>query len=432
MVSDFQDLIFLKVDRPGPGSISIFDIDRKIAAEFTNVQQNSRGMKAELTLSCPYDETESTYFEKLIVFPQDLKSTIDITRKLKRKNELIDWDAEIAKIYARLLSEYRDYELSIDDLTLPPNSLTVESVIQGLCLPTGLPSCIFSPGGKGKSIIADFLAVIISHGVAALNLIPYKQRILILDWESDPEVHQRYVQAIKSGLEIENQDDVTLLYVRCDRPIFEIENDIRELIKERNVEFIILDSQMAATAGSDKRFSEAQIASLYYNTLNSFGCTTLTVDHVTKESMKTDDAATPYGSVVKYNRARSHYELKSTQEADSNHLELAFIHQKYNLGRKQKPFGISIDFITKDTENGEELRRLVFKNCDIADNPDLERALLDKDRIKNLLLSEGKLSCNEISERIGKDTGKTRAILNKYKDDLFVKIGDLWGVKQLA
>ena len=429
MTTDFQDLIFLKVDKPEPNKINIVDIDRKIAAEFKNVSRNGQGMKAELTLSCPYDATDTTFFENILVYPQDIKRMGDIIKECKKKNPLITWDDVIPKIFSRLISEYQEAELTTENLHTPPDNLAVKCIIQGLCLPDGLPSCIFSPGGKGKSVIADFIAVITSQGIASINLSPYKLRVLLLDWESDAEVHRRYIQAIKAGLEVESQDDDILIYVQCDRPIFEIEKDIREIVKKNAIEFIIIDSQMAATAGSDKRFSEAQIASLYYNTLNSFGCTTLTIDHVTKESMKTDDAATPYGSVVKYNRARSHYELKATQDADSDHLELAFIHQKYNLGRKQKPFGIAIDFINEDTENGNELKRIDFSTCDIADNPDLERALMLKDRIRNLLLSEGKMTCNDIADRLNIPSDKIRPMLNAYKDKLYIKVGNEWGVK---
>jgi hypothetical protein len=405
-----------------------YEIYRNIAVTITKTRQNGQGFIGELSIEAPELELKRN---AIVLHLQDFKARHALALELAQATGVwtdsspIPWDKIIDWSINETIKLSRKVAQALD-ASAEPEILYFPSAIQGIEVPTGLPTTIFSPGGKGKSIFAAFIATLRQYGILAqngLDLIPGQGNVLYLDWESDIEVIRVYFKAIRAGLGI--TDSMPISYIPCDRSIFNMADSLREFVKEHEIDFVIIDSQMAASAGGPQYQSEADKASEYYNILNSLKCTTLTIDHVNKESMKSDigGTGTAYGTVVKYNRARSQYELRSQQDSESDHLEFSLVHQKYNLGRKQKPLGIAVDF-----ENvGGELRSIKFSKCNLANNPELEKTLPSKERIKNLLLSNGLMTIQQISENTGIPEASIRTIVNREKN-MFVKNGNTWGV----
>jgi len=213
------------------------------------------------------------------------------------------------------------------------------------------PATIYGPGGSAKSYLADFIAVLVQINVAGITdsksyWMPVAGNVLYLDWEASKEDHDRRVWAIKRGLGIDS--DETFLYRFCSQPLVSDIHSIQSLVSNNNIDLVIIDSQMAVSGyGTDA----SQVASQFYNALRSLLCTSLTLDHVSKEDWKNSDSVGPYGSVVKYNRSRSQFAIKKSQDAGENFIELSLIHRKHNEGKLLKPIGIRIKF-NENSEGG--------------------------------------------------------------------------------
>lgn len=336
-----------------------------------------------------------------------------------------DWNTILDFIANHCYSSLRDGGETVN-VDIEPITMEIKYLLYPV-LPFNEPVTIFTAGGKGKSIMADYFAVLVQHGVAASGELPFcpmgSANVLILDWESEEETHRRYITAIKKGLQI--TDNSFIAYRRLENPLSQVIDNIQAEIVQRQIEFVILDSQMAATAGGSRSMSEAQQASEYYNLIRSFHCSTLTIDHITKASMSnTDGAEAPYGSVVKYNRSRSQFELRLPEdEEDSDHKEYALVHRKFNLGRKQKPLGIVCDFLN----DGDKLISISYSALNINDSPGLEKLAPLKDRITRLLLN-GPRCQSAIALKLEAKEDSVKTTLNRNKD-IFKKMGENWGVK---
>lgn len=278
-----------------------------------------------------------------------------------------------------------------ENINEEPPTMEIEYLLDPI-LPLNMPTTIFTSGGVGKSIIADFLSVLIQFGITGLvshqfSLIPQQTNVLYLDWEADARTHRRYITAIKRGLSADQIESANtsqkIQYMHLDHPLAQIATEIKTKILKENIGFVIIDSQMAATATGTRGLTEAQVASEYYNVLNSFGVTTLTLDHITKQGMNGDNSnEAPYGSVVKYNRSRSQFELKLGDEfINSDEKKYALVHKKFNLGRKQAPIGICANFVNE----GNKLISVSFSKFDIVDEPTLSKKALP---LKELAINE--------------------------------------------
>jgi len=339
-------------------------------------------------------------------------STMSQVGKRLERNLEIDWDTILTYVTRLVVADLRDGGLS-ENINQEPESMRVEYLLAPI-LPLNEPTTVYTAGGKGKSILADYIAVLVQCGVAALGNLPFaptQANVLYLDWEADAETHRRYITAIKRGLGL--NDDNRIEYRRLEHPLSQVIKNVYPVIAQNGIGLVIIDSQMAATASGTRGLTEAQVASEYYNLIRSFGCTTLTIDHITKVDMRSDSGSeAPYGSVVKYNRSRSQFELRLPDDEDnSDHKEFALVHRKFNLGRKQPPLGIAVDF----TNNDDELIRINFSRCDVTNNPRLVKTLPAWEQVRNAIFDGGgQLTIKEITEFTGLQSNTVRLELNRH------------------
>jgi hypothetical protein len=344
------------------------------------------------------------------------RSLTELANRLN-KSKQISWETMLSIIANRCFDSLTDGGETVN-IDQEPKNMNIEYLLEPL-IPIGEPVTIFAAGGKGKSIFADYIAVLIQHGYAAQNdlpIFPQKVNVMYLDWEADAEIHRRYITAIKRGLNI--TDSTYIAYRRLDYPLAQINDNIRAEISKLNIGFVIIDSQMAATASGRPGLTEAQVASEYYNIIRSWGIATLTIDHITKTGMKdSDDNVAPYGTIVKYNRSRSQFELRLDEGDDDDHKEYALIHKKFNLGRKLKPMGFSVDF----SNNGHGLEEITFKAISLAENPTLNKTMTKTDRVIAAIKHfKGQAAAKDIAEYLGSDTDEdiksiTSILANKKK-----------------
>jgi len=345
-----------------------------------------------------------------------------LAKRLERKSPDILWEDILTSIASKTIEIVRRGE-PVVSIGKKPETMSVEYQLAPV-LEKNQPTTFYAPGAYAKSYFADYIAVLVQFNIVGIadSVNSWKPRagnVLYLDWEASKQDHERRVWYIKRGLGLETED--TFLYRFCSQPLVNDIHSIQCLVFNNAIDLVIVDSQMAATSyGPD----QAQAASQYYNALRSLRCTTLTLDHVSKEDWKgTSESAGPYGSVVKYNRSRSQFEIKKSQNAGDDFMELSLIHKKHNEGILLRPMGIRIDF-NQDADGC--LKSVTFKSCNVADNLDLIKTLSTRDQIAELL-KHGKLETKAISEELGISEATVRARLNENKQ-LFKHFEDGWGL----
>lgn len=401
------------------GGYQLYCLELNTEMSAVNIRENKNGLEAEICIQYP-DNGEFIKKDNILLHLQRNDDRRKLARDLSEDIPIIPWSLLIDEFCGEVIKLYRSCAV-LQDASQEPEITYFPSMVDGLAIPVGTHTAIFSPGGKGKTNISYYLATLIQYGIVpeSLPLAPRQGNVLILDWESSIDVARIYFKAIRKGLGITEPQRMN--YIECDRSIFDMKDELFDVVYENDIEFIIIDSQMAATAGGVQYQNEAERASAYFNVLNSLKCTTLTIDHATKDMMKSQDmsSGTAFGSVVKYNRVRSQYELRSQQETESDHLEFVLVHQKYNLGRKLLPIGISIDFVNV----AGELQEIKYSHCNINDNPDLERSQPVRIRIINWLKENTKGTVDSIADEIGAPKDQVRVTLNREKKD-FLKLMD--------
>lgn len=350
-------------------------------------------------------------------------STKQLIERLNKNNAEIDWNTALTYVSAMTLTENRRGN-PLQQLGEKPNYLKIDYQLRPI-LEKHQPTTLYAPGSSGKSYIADLIAVAVQYNVCVLDWIPETGNVLYLDQESSHNDHSRRVWAIKNGLKKKGctiDDSEKIQYRFCTQPLVADLTAIQQLVFDNHISLVIIDSMMAFEEGMP---DSAQRASRFYNALRSLECTTLTIDHVSKAEWKADDSQNPigaYGSVVKYNRSRSIFELKKSQESGEDTIEVALIHRKHNEGRLLKPIGLKIQF---ENDNDDVVQSVSFERCDLSGNVDLSKNLTARQRIIELLKKSGKkLSIEEIAEDTGIDKNQVKARLNDRKGKDFGKGDD--------
>lgn len=344
-----------------------------------------------------------------------------LSKRLEQNSDLTPWTDILTFITGKTMEIVRRGE-PVVPVGKKPDTLKLEYQLEPI-LEKGQPTTIYGSGGSAKSYLADYIAVLVQFNFAGMSWLPTAGNVLYLDWESSQEDHDRRVWAIKAGLGIDTED--TFLYRQCSQPLVSDIVSLQQLTSINEIDLVIIDSQMAATGyGTDP----AQTSSQYYNALRSLQCTTLTIDHVSKEDWKgVTSSVGPYGSVVKYNRSRSQFEIKKSQDAGDDFLELSLTHRKHNEGRLLKPVGLRINFNESTTG---DLESVTFNSCNVFDNPELSGTLPLTFLIKDLL-RYGALTNKEIAEELGANEGSVKTTCNRLcQKGSLVKLGDSWGLKQ--
>ncbi|MFA5300440.1 MAG: AAA family ATPase [Lutibacter sp.] len=358
------------------------------------------------------------------------KSRNTLANSLFNRNKNVDWLSVLKYVCVITVDNYRKGE-PLGYLGNMPISMTTAFSLYPL-LKINEPTTIFADGGTGKSYLADYIAILIYYNIAGFyikcidsSLIPLYVNVLYLDWEASLEDHQRRVWAIKKGLGIED-DERTFYYLKCSQPLIDMASEIKKIIIEKQIGMIIVDSQVAASEGdSDK----ADGARKYYNTLRSFNCTSLTLDHVPKGN-GLFEAKKPYGSTFKWNLSRSQFELKKYQQPGENIVQLALYHRKNNEGMLLKPFGYQIEFV--NDESGD-LDKIFFTGIDIPEELASGETNNLVQRVKKIITTNphGQMSLKNISLLLKLPEKNILMCLNDNRE-LFTQIGDNWAVNAIG
>jgi hypothetical protein len=274
------------------------------------------------------------------------------------------------------------------------------------------PCIIYGTGGIGKSYVSLFFCLLVQENLSVGKLAPTKTKVLYLDWESgDDDLNDR-VAALNKGLGI----DVELDYRRC---FDTLTNDIHELarvITTGDYGLVVVDAKGAAIGG---QINEAKETIEMFNALRSLNITSLIIDHVSKESN-----SGPIGSIYNMNEARNVWEMRASQQEDSDFSRIGLYHRKTNVGKRHKPFGLEFKFLDDDYD---VIDTVWVSEVDVNEDTELRKGSNMPDQIEAVLADNTQsnmdgtygyapMSVEDIHMRVGsKSLDSTRTRLSDKK-----------------
>ncbi len=285
-------------------------------------------------------------------------------------------------------------------------------------LPANQPTIIFARGGRGKSYLTLFLALLLQIPVrdnAFGWVVTDRAPALYLDWEADRGTIHARAQRLLRGLSAPHQK---IAYRHCDRPLADDLDAIEGLLMDTGAKLLVVDS-IGVALGADP--SDPGKAVPFFGLLRELNVTSLLVHHEAKGDM-TGKSRTPYGSVYFENLARSVWHVDKVQEVGGNELLLALEHTKANDSTLHPPIGLRMEF---DNMAGTT----TVTPADLAEVPELSGHLPLTLRIPGLL-SGGARSIEELAQDTDSKEDTVSRTLRRMRDKgQVVKLGDgTWGL----
>ena len=265
-----------------------------------------------------------------------------------------------------------------------------------------------------------FMASLIANDVSACDLVPTPGPVMYIDWESNRDIANERIRAIKNGLiEDEVAFDTTfeMDYWPATRPLAEWSSDLLVDVEDNGYELVVIDSATMALGGY---FNDADAVIPLFEALRALDVTVLIVDHKAKDSGSKD----PIGSVTKTNLARSVWEIRREEQAQN--LTIGLFHRKVNQGRKLKPIGLEI-VITEDTQG--RMKSVQFRSTDVSESDDLSEGLSTYERIRKHITDapDAALAARDLYDLMPDVRQPTiRSTLNRYFQKL---TGNKWAMK---
>ena len=220
-------------------------------------------------------------------------------------------------------------------------------------IPKGFSTIIYGEGGKGKSMLALYLAIQACRGEQAFCELEFPsepQNVLYLDWELNKGLFRWRSEMISKGLGLDNVPD-NLLYSSPQSTLPKLLKEVRWEVQSKDIQMVIIDS--FTPAGVDPKDENLNISVL--NDLREMGVTSLLLDHQSK--MQQSDyynQKTPYGTVYKTNLARSVFQLTSKQNGYVTSVSLK--HKKSNFGPELDDLCLDLIFNTESIKIQSESR----------------------------------------------------------------------------
>lgn len=280
----------------------------------------------------------------------------------------------------------------------------------------GQPNTIFGPKGCTKSYLALYLALLTQYqgATSELGFAAQKANVLIIDHETDEDVVRYRLHMIANGLGVDDKN-CQIVYTRLFRPLTDEFDHIASLIKQFEIDFVVLDS-LAYAAGENSNESQAAIA--FFSTLRKLGSgiTWLIIAHVAKG---VGGRRSIFGSVFFTNASRNIFEVEKVQEPMEHTVLVALEHRDSNDGKLLKTIGYKVTF-SEDSAT--------FTKHDIRTTPEFSSKIPASVRIKALLEAEGKMKPKEMAEELDLSLNTVNGTLRRGKDKDFKRVGDgYWG-----
>jgi hypothetical protein len=353
------------------------------------------------------------------------KSRQDFSKQLKGKEDGsqiydIPWDRLVEYVCKMTIAAYRQGEPSEEIWPSEEVTLEAEYLIEPV-LYLNHPSVLFGDYGTCKSITALTMAYIVERPFPdnPLGLIPLREPkpCLYLDYEDDISSFRNRWSALYKGFG--NGIAMPIEYKRMTATLADSVDQIRRMVDEKNIKFLIVDSLGPAARGN---LNDPEPAIRYHAALRELGITSLTLAHTSKDQFT--KKRTIFGSVFFTNLARSVWEVKAEQEIGEDEVVISLKHTKANLSRLHPPLGFRFAF----ADNTIDVAKIDLKDTGLSGELPLPWL------IKNLLKRQP-LSSEEIAEELGKSKDTVRTTMtrlyNKGMGDVVKLPEHRWGIRAL-
>jgi len=190
-------------------------------------------------------------------------------------------------------------------------------------------------------------------------------------------------------------------------------DDLERKVRERELNFLVLDSVGYATKGAPE---QAEAAMDYFRAINQLGVGSLQLAHVPKPHDEAPTSFTrlrPFGSVFWANSARATWYIHRADEDDSHVAHVGLYHQKHNTTGKYPPVALTV----RISPHRVEITRAVLE-----DTQELAAYLPLPQRMQ-ATLADGPLSVKQLAEDLGASANAIRMMVSRYKTR-FVRVGE--------
>lgn len=346
-----------------------------------------------------------------------------MVKRIGSQIQELTWILLMEQVCCQVVRDFRAGEplLTFTDM---PEVGPVDYIVQKM-LPRNETTILASAGGEGKGWVALGLSLAFaSGGIWGQTLLTYskpkERNVLYLDWEENEMETARRLQWLCHGLKWPQVPD-RIIYRQMHRPIVDEISLLRAEAVRNNVGLVIIDSLVPATTGDPNKPESARET---MNALRLFSpATRLVLGHFSKADVRGEHKATQvFGSIFFQNMARNYWEMQADGEGDE--IRLGFIHRKVNVGRRQKPFGLTLLF-------DDDSHKACFLPGRIEDVPTAMLHIGTRYRIR-LALACGKKTTKELAAELGETPESIRAILRR--DSRIIRLGRdgrdvLWGLR---
>lgn len=323
-----------------------------------------------------------------------------VSEKGPYQNPDLKHDADIfsLRVWPTFVDSQQAEEMAGDPTSTPAEYLAHPHIVQGG------GTILFAPPGKGKSYTGMLMVVAVDSGTNSIW--PIKQtKSLYVNLERSAESVKRRLGTVNTVLGLD--PDRTLLTLNArGRSLADVRDAIEKAVKEREVEFVMLDSLSRAGMGD---LTENRPANNIADVLNSLAPTWAGIAH----SPRKDDTHV-YGSI--FFDAAADIVVRLQSQATSTGLGIKLEVVKVNDGAQPPPKYLSYEFDEYGINGVEVAKAEDFIELlpETSSHADEIEAYLDS-------LDTRRDSATHIGNVLHKDRTLVQKIMNG--DDRFAKVG---------
>ena len=385
-----------KVTKAGAGYILTWS-DEPIVIALDRIRESSDFVvSAELTIKTTAPGVPSHLHQARFNLTSTQARSSLAKHLTEQYGEIAHWPTVLEQMAALVLAALREGEPaeSVADIPEPEG---IQYRIRPILLERQ-PTLLYGEGGAAKSLLAQYLSLMVALPVLDGGYDVEPGAVLYLDYETDRGDFRRRLGALSAGMGYTLPQGIH--YRRCYQPLATEVSEIQKIVAERDVQFVVIDSAGLACGGKPQ---DESMVIPFFGALRQIGVTTFTIAHVAKNAHE----KTPFGSVYWINMPRSVYEVKKAQNEEQSETVIGLWHRKVNIGRPQKPFGFRFSF----SESPESIK---VERARVSDSPELSSQLSLMTRILDSL-SRGPKTVEQLAEETGGSADQVRARLAEQK-----------------
>lgn len=362
-----------------------------IRAEVRRVRRSGDDFRCELFITHQMGDHTELIFPPTNINLMAARSVATLAKDLAEEFPGDPWRDMLRQLVFLVVESERQGEPPIDMAALEePEELPW--VIKNW-VSEGVVTGLFGMGGSGKTYLALLAATCVASGRSYLgHQVPEPRKVLLLDYENDPQRTRRRLGMIARGLQIAVPP---ILYMRLGTPLVDIEDQIAQRIERAGVGLVILDSMTVASGGSQNK---DELIVPVYSLLRRLNVAALVIDHESKDSR----GEYAIGTIVKHNQSRHTFHVQASgQREDAVDLYMLIRNRKANDDAFARPLAVRALFSPV---------AVTFAQIRPEDMPsDLQEGLSVRSRLLASFNGHGRLTTSEVAELAGveiKEAGK--------------------------